>query len=550
MKNTIKIIPLGGFDKIGMNMTIIESDDSIIIIDCGTSFPPNNMPGIDTSIPDISYLKDHIDKVKGIVVTHGHEDHIGAIPYILPELNVPIYGTPLTILLIEDKLKQHNIKKARTKVIRQGNTFILGDFKIEFIKTNHSIPDAVMLAIYTGAGTIVCTGDFKVDLTPTIGGTTDLRRLAAIGSKGVLAVLSDSTNALIKGSSPSENEVSISMDRLFNNFKNERLIIATFASNMERVSQIIDISKKYGRKVILQGDVMLEIFKSAEALGYITLQKDVLIGADEASHFKDSELVFLTTGNHGEPISCLSDIANGLNENIKIKESDVILFSSIPVQGYESIFSETINSLEEQGAKILFRDLHVTGHACIEELKLIYNLLSPKYIIPAHGQFRIRNANKEVAIACGIPEENVLMIKNGDILEVSDSFSKVSGSVELKEILVDGLGIGDISGHILSERKTMSQAGVVIVTLCFSHGSKRLIAPPSIVTQGFVNRQKSASLIESLTNDVSSEVSRMIAQGIDSSRFEANIKRILQESIWKKTMRKPLIIANITEAVV
>ncbi|SFP89818.1 ribonuclease J [Butyrivibrio proteoclasticus] len=550
MKDTIKIIPLGGFDKIGMNMTIIESDESIIIVDCGTSFPPNDMPGIDTSIPDISYLKEHKEKVKGIVVTHGHEDHIGAIPYVLPELDIPIYGTPLTILLIEDKLKRYNINKPKTKVIRQGNTFILGDFKIEFIKTNHSIPDAVMLAIYTVAGIIVCTGDFKIDLTPTIGDTTDLRRLAAIGSKGVLAVLSDSTNALIKGSSPSENEVSISMDRLFNNYKNERLIIATFASNMDRVSQIIDISKKYGRKVILQGDVMLEIFKSAEKLGYISLQNDVLIEPDEASCYKDSELVFLTTGNHGEPISCLSDIANGLNENIKIKESDVILFSSIPVQGYESIFSETINSLEEQGAKILFRDLHVTGHACIEELKLIYNLLSPKYIIPAHGQFRIRNANKEIAISCGIPEENVLMIKNGDILKISESFSEVTGSIELKEILVDGLGIGDISGQILSERKAMSQAGVVIVTLCFSHGSKRLIAPPSIVTQGFVNRQKSASLILKLTDDVSSEVSRMIAQDIDSSRFETNIKRTLQASIWKKTMRKPLIIVNVTEAVI
>nr|MCR5102165.1 ribonuclease J [Butyrivibrio sp.] len=417
MSNKVKIIPLGGFDKIGMNMTIIEYQNTIVVIDCGTSFPPNNMPGIDTVIPDISYLLNNKEKVKGIVLTHGHEDHIGAIPFILRQLNVPVYGTPLTIALTEKKISDMAIKKAKTKVIKLGNTIVLGDFKIEFIRANHSIPDAAMLAIYTPKGIIFHTGDFKIDLSPITGDSIDLRRISSLGSKGILALLSDSTNALREGFSPSEADVNVQLDMLYNKYKDNRLIIATFASNMDRVQQIISLAYKYGRKVILQGETMLSIFSEAEKLGYLHIPQDILISTDEISKFKDNELVFVTTGNHGEPITCLMDIASGKHPLIKLCQNDVILFSSIAIHGSEKSFSKILNDLEEQGATIVFQDIHATGHACAEELRLIYTLLSPKYLIPSHGEFRYRKAAAKLAISIGIPEENIFLIKNGDVLE-------------------------------------------------------------------------------------------------------------------------------------
>ncbi len=550
MSDKIKIIPLGGFDKIGMNMTIIEYKDSMIAIDCGTSFPPNNMPGIDTSIPDVTYIQNNIDKLKGIVVTHGHEDHIGAIPYIISKLNVPVYGTPLTILLVENKLKDLNIKKVKTKVVKQGNTITLGDFRIEFIKTNHSIPDAVMLSITTPVGTIINTGDFKIDLTPINGDSIDLKRLSSIGSKGVLAVMADSTNALIEGYSPSETAVSKTLDHMFNNFKNNRLIIATFASNMDRVQQIIELADKYERKVIIQGTAMIEIFTAAEKLGYIHFPDDVLITPQEASSYPDNKLVFLTTGNHGEPITCLAKIAEGTHENIKIKKGDTILFSSIPIQGSEQNFSQTMNKLEEQGATIVFQDIHATGHACAEELKLLYTLLNPKFVIPAHGQYRFRKASAILAHDVGIPQKNTFLIKNGDILELDKDSCSITGSIKLEEILVDGLGVGDIGGSILKERRILADSGIVVVQICFDHKSGRLVSTPSVITKGFISNSSASMLINELQNLVTSSIARLINQNIRDERFNTMIKKGLEEYIWEKIMRKPLVVVNVIEVMI
>lgn len=549
MEKSVKIIPLGGFDKIGMNMTLLEYQDSMIIIDCGTSFPPNNMPGVDTSIPDITYIKENISKLKGIIVTHGHEDHIGAIPYVINELNVPIYGTPLTILLVENKLKALNIKRVKTKVIKQGASIVLGDFKIEFIKTNHSIPDAVSLAISTPIGTMIHTGDFKMDLTPINGDAINLKRLAAIGSKGVLAVMADSTNALIEGYSPSETAVSNSIDHIFNEYKNNKLIIATFASNMDRVQQIIEIADKYGKKVILQGDAMLEIFEAAEKLGYISFPKGTIIDIDEASNYPNNSLVYITTGNHGEPISCLSEIADGTHDHIRISQNDTVLFCSIPIMDNEKNFEQTMDKLEEQGANIIFQEIHATGHACSEELKLIYTLLNPKYVIPAHGQFRYRKASAKIAESIGIPHENTFLIKNGDILEISESDCKVTGSIPLNEILIDGLGVGDIGGLILKERRNLADSGVVIAQICFDHKSGRLAANPSIVTRGFINSENDNGLIEELKDLIRNEIGKSISQGIKDERLSNNIKSSIESYIWKKIMRKPLIVVTITEIV-
>ncbi len=550
MSDKVKIIPLGGFDKIGMNMTIIEYKESMIAIDCGTSFPPNNMPGIDTSIPDVTYIINNIDKLKGIVVTHGHEDHIGAIPYIISKLNVPVYGTPLTILLVENKLKDLNIKKVKTKVVKQGNTITLGDFRIEFIKTNHSIPDAVMLSVTTPVGTIINTGDFKMDLTPINGDSIDLKRLSSIGSKGVLAVMADSTNALIEGYSPSETTVSKTLDHMFNTYKNHRLIIATFASNMDRVQQIIELANKFERKVIIQGTAMIEIFTAAEKLGYIHFPEDVLISPQEASNYPDNKLVFLTTGNHGEPITCLAQIAEGTHENIKIKKGDTILFSSIPIQGSEQNFSQTMNLLEEQGATIVFQDIHATGHACAEELKLLYTLLNPKFVIPAHGQYRFRKASAILAQDVGIPQENTFLIKNGDILELDNNSCNISGSIELNEILVDGLGIGDIGGKILKERRILADSGIVVVQICFDHKSGRLVSTPSVITKGFISNSYNSPIIKELQELVSSKIAFLINQNIRDERFTTLIKSDLEKYIWKNIMRKPLVVVNVIEVMI
>ena len=405
MEDSIKIIPLGGFDKIGMNITLIESSDSIIAIDCGMSFPPDNLPGVAAIIPDVSYLSENSDKFKGIILTHGHEDHIGALPYVFDGINVPVYGTPLTIAMVEKKFRDFGIKKVKTKAIKFGSTIVVGDFKIEFIRGNHSIPDSAMLAVYTSQGIIFNTGDFKFDMSPVMSKTADLARLTAIGTKGVLAVLSDSTNAMQSGFSRSERYVNDQLDRFFNMYRKNRLIIVTFATNMERVQQIINLALKYGRKIALEGDLLLDVFSAARKLGYINIPDNMLVENDMLDKCKDEELIFLTTGNHGESVKCISEIAAGNNPVIRIKKNDVVLFSSVTIHGSELEFSHTINSLEEQGARIEFQDLHATGHACAEELKLLFTMLHPKFVIPAHGEYRYRREAKRIAMEVGISSD-------------------------------------------------------------------------------------------------------------------------------------------------
>ena len=550
MADNIKIIPLGGFDKIGMNMTLIESKDSIIAVDCGMSFPPDNMPGVSSVIPDISYLRDNIDRFKGIVLTHGHEDHIGALPYVILDLNVPVYGTPLTIAMVEKKLSDFGIKGIKTKAIKLGSTIVVGSFKVEFIKTDHSIPDSAMLAIYTSQGIIVNTGDFKFDMTPVLGRGSDLTRLATLGNKGVLAVLSDSTNASLEGFSRSERYVYEQFDRFFNKYKNNRLIIITFATNMDRIQQIINLGKKYGRKIALEGRLLLDVFAIARKLGYVSVLEDMLVDPDKVNDYRDDEIIFLTTGNHGESVQAISEIASGSHPYIKIKNSDVVLFSSVAIQGYEVEFNRTLNSLEEKGTKVEFQDLHATGHACAEELKLLFNILRPKYVIPVHGEYRYRREAKRIATEVGILSENILLIRNGDIVELTEDACKVSGHIELDEILIDGYEKRLIDNSVIRDRQQLSESGIVVAEVCVDKKTGRLVSGIRLTSRGFLDDGKFTELSQDLERAVSKEISRFIGQGVLDDRMTQGVSEVARKFLKKKTGKTPVVIALITEVMI
>ncbi|RKM57818.1 ribonuclease J [Butyrivibrio sp. CB08] len=546
----IKIIPLGGFDKIGMNMTLIESEDSIIAIDCGMSFPPDNMPGVSSVIPDVSYIKDNIDRFKGFVLTHGHEDHIGALPYVISDLKVPVYGTPLTIAMVEKKFRDFGIKGIKTKAIKTGNTIVVGGFKVEFIKTDHSIPDSAMLAIYTAQGTIINTGDFKFDMTPVVGTSTDLSRLSAIGSKGVLALLSDSTNASMEGFSRSEYYVHEQLDRFFNKYKENRLIIITFATNIDRVQQIINLGKKYGRKIVLDGQLLLDVFSIAKKLGYVDAYEDVLIDADSINDYRDGEVIFLTTGNHGESVQAISEIASGSHSFIKIKDGDVVLFSSVAIQGYEVEFNRTLNNLEESGTRVEFQDLHATGHACSGELKLLFNMLHPKFVIPAHGDYRFRREAKKIAAEVGISSDNIFLIDNGDIVEVSQDSCKVTGRVPLEEILIDGYEKRSIDKAIIRDRQQLSESGIVVAEVCVDKNSGRLASGIKLTSRGFLDHEKFDELSKDLEKVISKELSRFIGQGVTDERVTQGISEVTKKFIAEKSGKTPVVIALITEVMI
>lgn len=545
--STVKIIPLGGFDKIGMNMTLIECGDSIVAVDCGMSFPPTNMPGISSSIPDVSYLKENADRFKGIVLTHGHEDHIGAIPYIIRELPVPIYGTPLTITLVEDKLRDFGIKGIKTRAIQAGKTIVVGEFKVEFIKTNHSIPDSVMLAVYTSEGVIVDTGDFKFDMSPIIGETTDISRLTALGAKGVLAVISDSTNAMIKGMSKSEMDVYQQLDWFFNFYNKNRLIITTFASNMERIQQILNLGKKYNKKVAMEGEVMLRVFSAARKLGYMDIPEDVLIDAEDIGKYRDEEVVYLITGNHGESVQSISRIACGEHPGIRVKRDDVVLFSSVAMQGDEVEFNRTLNILEEHGAIVEFGDIHATGHACAGELKLLYSLLQPKFVIPAHGEYRYRREAKKVACSIGIPAGDVLMVRNGDVIELTADSCKVTGRLALEEVLIDGYEKSSVAHAILEERQKLSESGIVVVEICIDKKSGRYASGVNVTSKGFVELESSPTLKNSIQEAALSELSRFINQGVRDDRAGNGVSKAVRELILQETGKDPIVVALLTE---
>ncbi len=549
MADSVRIIPLGGFDKIGMNMTLIEYGDSIIAIDCGMSFPPDNMPGVAAMIPDVSYLKENIDRFKGIILTHGHEDHIGALPYIAGELKAPVYGAPLTIAMVEKKLRGYDVKGVKTKVVKLGNTMVAGDFKIEFIKTNHSIPDAAMLAVYTPLGIIINTGDFKLDMTPVVGHTGDFARISALGSKGVLAVLSDSTNAMTDGFSRSELYVYEQLDRFFNIYNRSRLIIVTFATNMDRIQQIINLAGKYDRKIALEGELMLDVFSASRKLGYVDISDDMIIDANSLDSYDDSEIIFLTTGNHGKSVQCISEIAAGSHPRIKIKENDVVLFSSIAIHGNEVEFNRTLNSLEEQGAKVEFQDLHATGHACSEELKLLYTMLHPKFVIPAHGEYRYRREAKRIATEVGISADDVFLIDNGEILELSGDSCKTAGRIPLNEILIDGFEKSRIDTSIIKDREQLSESGVVVIEVCVDKKSGRLASGVNISTRGFLEEKNLSELSGELKNAVTKELARFIGQGVRDDRIKKGVEDVARDIIQLKSGKTPVIIVLITEVV-
>lgn len=546
---SVKIIPLGGLEQIGMNITAIEYEDTIVVIDCGLAFPEEDMLGIDLVIPDVSYLKDNIDKVKGLVVTHGHEDHIGAIPYVEKEINIPIYATKLTMGLIDNKLREHNLlNNVKRKVVKHGQTINLGCFRIEFIRSNHSIPDSSGLAIYTPAGILVHTGDFKVDFTPVFGETIDLQRYAELGKKGVLALMADSTNVERPGFTPSEKKVGHTFDVLFAENKNNRLIIATFASNVDRVQQIINSADKYGRKVVIEGRSMVNVINTATELGFIQIPDNTLIGIEQMKNYPDEQIVLITTGSQGENMAALSRIAANIHNKVSITPGDTVILSSSPIPGNEKAINKIINELEMKGAKVIFQDTHVSGHACQEELKLIYALTKPQYAIPVHGEYRHLKRHAELAQEMGVDKDNVVIMNNGSVLELSKDRVKVTGHVTSQGILVDGLGVGDVGNIVLRDRQHLSQNGLIIVVVTLEKHSNLLVAGPDIVSRGFVYVRESENLMEECHDVVEDALNRCLDHNItDWGKIKTSIKDDLGEFLWKRTKRNPMILPIITE---
>ena len=546
----LKIIPLGGLEEIGMNITAFEYEDSIVVVDCGLAFPDDDMLGIDLVIPDITYLKQNIRKVKGFVITHGHEDHIGALPYVLREINVPIYATKLTIGLISHKLEEHNmLKSTKMKTIRFGQSINLGHFRIEFIKTNHSIQDAAALAIYSPAGTIVHTGDFKVDYTPVFGDAIDLQRFAEIGKKGVLALMCDSTNAERPGYTMSERTVGRTFDQIFSEHRNQRLIIATFASNVDRVQQIINSACKFGRKVVVEGRSMVNIISIAQELGYLNVPQNTLIDINQMRNYPDSQMVLVTTGSQGESMAALSRMAADIHKKVTIKPGDLIVFSSHPIPGNEKAVSNVINELYEKGAEVIFQDVHVSGHSCQEDIKLIYSLVKPKYAIPVHGEYRPLIAQKNLALQLGIPKENIFVMKTGDVLELDQKSARVTGKVETGEIMVDGLGVGDVGNIVLRDRQHLSEDGILIVVLTLEKYGRQLLAGPDIVSRGFVYVRESEDLMDEARLIVEDALNDCLEHHItDWGKLKSAIKDSLGSFVWKRTQRNPMILPIIMEA--
>ncbi|MBQ2275819.1 MAG: ribonuclease J [Lachnospiraceae bacterium] len=546
---TIRIIPLGGLEQIGMNMTAFEFEDSIIVVDCGLSFPEDEMLGIDLVIPDITYLKENASKVKGVIITHGHEDHIGALPYILKELNMPIYATKLTMGIIDNKLKEHNLlKSTKRKVIKYGQSINLGCFRIEFIRTNHSIADATALAIYSPAGIIVHTGDFKVDYTPVFGEVIDLQRFAELGKKGVLALMCDSTNAERPGFTMSERTLGKTFDTLFAENKKQRIIIATFASNVDRVQQIINSAHKFGRKVVVEGRSMVNIITTASELGYIKIPDNTLIDIDHLKNYTDDQIVLITTGSQGETMAALSRMANSIHKKISIKPGDTVIFSSNPIPGNEKAVSKIMNELYAKGAEVIFQDTHVSGHACQEEIKLIYALTKPQYAIPVHGEYRHLRCQAKLAQDMGVPKKNTFILNSGDVLALSKERGSVVGKVPAQGVFVDGLGVGDVGNIVLRDRQHLSQNGLLIVVVTLERYSNQLMAGPDIVSRGFVYVRESETLIEDARQVVRESLDYCMNKNItDWGKIKGQIKDSLGEFLWKRTKRNPMILPIITE---
>ena len=545
----MKIIPLGGLEQIGMNITAFEYGNSIIVVDCGLAFPSDDMLGVDLVVPDVTYLVQNKEKLKAFFITHGHEDHIGAIPYVFRTLQVPIYATRLTMAIIEEKLSQHEMLESVTRnVVKYGDTVNIGDFSVEFIKINHSIADAAALAISSPAGTVVHTGDFKIDYTPVFGEPADIQRFGEIGKRGVLALLSDSTNAIREGFTPSESMVAETFDNAFSDYPDRRVLVATFASNVDRVQQIINSAVKFGRKVAIDGRSMVSIVELARNLGYIQFPDGVLIDIDSLSEYPEEQTVVLMTGSQGESMAALTRVASGQHRRINITQKDVVIFSSSPIPGNEKAVQKLTSEISMRGAKIINKETHVSGHACQEELKLIYTLTKPKYAIPLHGSYLHRQANAEIAQDLRIPPENIFMLKSGDVLSVSAVSASVTEEVQHGGIMVDGLGIGDVGNIVLRDRQNLSQDGIIVVALALSRSTGELMAGPDIVSRGFVYVREAEGLMEEAKNVAYMAIMDAIQENPSEwGHIKTEVKESLGGFFWKQMKRNPVILPIIME---
>ncbi len=545
----LQIIPLGGLEQIGMNITAFCYEDSILVVDCGLSVPADDMYGIDLVIPDTTFLQENISKVKGFVITHGHEDHIGALPYVLRDVNVPIYATRLTMGIIERKLEEHNLlDSVRRKVVSFGQSINLGAFNVEFIRTNHSIVDAAALAIYTPAGIIVHTGDFKVDYTPVFGDPIDLQRFAEIGKKGVLAMLCDSTNAERPGYTASEKTLVPMFNALFEQHADTRIIIATFASNVDRVQQIINTAYKFGRKVVVEGRSMVNIIETAQRLDCLKIPQNTLIDIEQLKNFPDEKTVIITTGSQGESMAALSRMASGQHRKISITKNDTIIFSSHPIPGNERAITNVINELMQKGADVIFQDVHVSGHACQEDIKLLYTLVKPHYSVPVHGEYKHLKAQAKLVRELGIPKENIFIIRSGDVLEMGPQGARVNGSVTTGAVLVDGLGVGDVGNVVLRDRQKLAEDGVVIVTAVIDKESRSILSGPDIISRGFVYMKESDDMIDEAIRIAESEMQHLLEQGkTDFNKLRNAVRDGLSDYIWKEFKRRPMILSILTD---
>ena len=551
----MKIIPLGGLEQIGMNITAFEYGDSIIVVDCGLAFPEDEMFGIDMVIPDVTYLEENIDKVKGFVITHGHEDHIGALPYILRSVNVPVYATRLTMAIIENKLEEHKqVESTKRHVCTFGQTIELGDFSVEFIKTNHSIVDAAALAITCAAGTVIHTGDFKVDYTPVFGDAIDLARFAELGEQGVLALLCDSTNSEEPGFTESERTVGTAIDRIFEQYSGTRIIIATFASNVDRVQQIVNSACKYGRKVVVEGRSMVNIIETAEPLGCLKIPDNTLVNVDDLKLYPEAKTVIITTGSQGESMAALSRMADGTHKKVTIGPGDTVIFSSDPIPGNEKAITGVINKLLKKGAEVIFQDVHVSGHPKQEDVKLIYTLVRPRFAIPVHGEYRHLKAQAKIAAELGIPSDRVFILRNGDILELDGENARMNGHVQTGGVFVDGFSVGEVGSSVLHDRQKLADEGIVIVSLALYYDEGVLAAGPEMTSRGFIyekldavdenKAEAEAALREAIMDCIASTD---LSNGQNRNRLRNTIKDCLGSYFWKRIKRRPMILPIILD---
>mgnify|MGYP000108330203 CR=1 FL=1 len=547
-KKKLKVIPLGGLGEIGKNMTVFEYGNDIIIVDCGIAFPDDEMLGIDLVLPDITYLKKNVEKIRGIVITHGHEDHIGAIPYVLKEINIPIYGSKLALGLIENKLKEHGLLSvAQMETVVSDQTIDLGVFKVEFINSCHSIADAMALAIHTPVGTVVHTGDFKIDYTPIQGDVINLMRFAELGNEGVLLLMSDSTNVEREGYTMSERTVGRSFERIFDDVKN-RIIVATFASNIHRVQQIIDAAVRFGRKVALSGRSMINVANVAIELGYLNVPEGTLIDINDINKYTHDKLMIITTGSQGEPMSALSRMAASTHRQLEIIPGDLVVISATPIPGNEKTVSRVINQLFKKGANVIYNaldEIHVSGHACQEELKLIINLTKPKFFMPAHGEYRHLKQHANLSYAMGMSRDNSFVMDIGNVLELDSQSAKITGSVPAGKIFVDGLGVGDVGNIVLRDRRLLSQDGLVVIIITIEKETGAIIAEPDIISRGFVYVRESEQLIDQMRKVAVTALSKY--DGKEWATIKMVVKDALKEYLYTNVKRNPMIIPVVIE---